>query len=202
VEKLSRKEAKERTRQRLIDAILDHVRGHGLAGLTTGKVADAAGIAQSSFYVHFNDMDEALRAAAERVSNQVREIIRAARAEIDLSNTEAALRSAFGSTLHALLDERQFTELLLSHRREPGSPVGETLSKALDDARADLAADLARLGLDADFVTDVDAYADLLVGMTLSAVESLLDGRTTDREVWLRALVRTTRALLDSAIPK
>jgi len=198
-EKLTRKEAKERTRQRLIEAVLDHVRHHGLRGLTTGKVADQAGIAQSSFYVHFTDMDEALRAAADRAGNEIRAIIRKARQEMDFSNPETAFMSAYGGAVNALLAEREFTELLLSHRRDKASPLAATLRKVLDDARADLANDLRQAAYDQAFKNDADMYAELMVGMTLTTVEGLIDGRVENSERMVRAMARMTRAFTASA---
>jgi AcrR family transcriptional regulator len=198
-EKLTRKEAKERTRQRLIDAVLDHVRQHGLKGLTTGKVADQAGIAQSSFYVHFTDMDEALRAAADKAGAEIRTLIRDARHAMDFSDPDRAYVSAYEGSIAALLGEQEFTELLLSHRRDKSSPLAETLRHVLDDARADLAGDLTGAGWAEWFEKDVDLYAELMVGMTLTVVEALLDGRIKDRDRALRALARMTRALLSTA---
>jgi AcrR family transcriptional regulator len=200
VEKLTRKEAKERTRQRLVDAVLDHVRHYGLSGLTTGKVATAADIAQSSFYVHFTDMDDALRAAAQTAGTEIRAIIRGARLRMDFSNPDGAYATAFAGVIDALLAEREFTELLLSHRRDRNSPLGAALREVLDQSRADLASDLAAAGFQETVARDVDVYADLMVGMTLTAVEALLDGRIESREKCLRGLVRMMRAFATSAL--
>jgi AcrR family transcriptional regulator len=199
-DKLTRKEAKERTRQRLIDAVLDHVRHHGLKGLTTGKVADQAGIAQSSFYVHFTDMDEALRAVADKAGVEIRAIIRKAREKMDFSNPETAFKTAYAGAVDALLAEREFTELLLSHRRYRDSPLAETLRRVLDDARHDLANDLRASSYDESFLADVEMYADLMVGMTLTTVEGLMDGRIKDREAVVRSMARMTRAITAAAL--
>lgn len=200
MEKLTRKEAKERTRQRLIDAVLDHVRHHGLTGLTTGKVADQAGIAQSSFYVHFTDMDEALRAAADKAGSEIRALVREARARMDLTNPDAAYRSAYEGAIEALSQEHEFSELLLGHRRDKNSPLAEALRHVLDDARKDLAADLRRSPLATRFEADIDLYADLMVGMTITVLEGILDGRIPDREKALRVMARMTRALIASSM--
>lgn len=199
-EKLTRKQAKQRTRRRLIEAVLDHVRHCGVKGLTTGKVADRAGIAQSSFYVHFSDMDEALRAAADLVGAELRTIIRAARSAMDFSNPETAFMTAYGGAIDALLRERAFTELLLSHRRDPSSPLAAALRRVLDDARADLAEDLRASTYDPSFVADAALYADLMVGMTLTTVEGLIDGRITDRDAAVRSMARMTRAITATAL--
>lgn len=199
MDKLTRKEAKELTRQRLIEAVLGHVRDHGLSGLTTGKVADQAGIAQSSFYVHFTDMDEALRAAADKAGSEIRALVREARAQMDLSNPDAAYRAAYEGAIEALSNEHEFSELLLGHRRDKSSPLAEALRHVLEEARSDLAADLRRSPLAQRFETDIDLYAELMVGMTMTVLEGFLDGRIPDREQALRVMARMTRALIGSS---
>ena len=200
MEKLTRKEAKERTRLRLIEAVLDHVRHHGLSGLTTGKVADQAGIAQSSFYVHFADMDEAMRAAADKAGSEIRALVRESRAQMDLSNPDAAYRAAYEGAIQALSHEHEFSELLLGHRRDKNSPLAEALRNVLEEARSDLAADLRRSPLAKRFERDIDLHAELMVGMTMTVLEGILDGRIPDREQALRVMARMTRALIASAM--
>ncbi|MFD0467026.1 TetR family transcriptional regulator [Nonomuraea thailandensis] len=76
---LTRSEAKDLTRRRLIRAALSILDEEGEAGLSTVKVAKAAGIAQSSFYVHFKDMQELLRVLAEEGGERLRGSMREAR---------------------------------------------------------------------------------------------------------------------------
>jgi AcrR family transcriptional regulator len=199
VEKMTRKEEKERTRQRLIDALLAVARQEGIQALTTTKVAEAAGVAQSSFYFHFDGMEAAMRAAADRVGRQVRETIRDERRKIDLSNPRATIRSAQAATINALMAEPMFTQLFLRHRRDPTSALGETFASLLDESRKELAEDLARfLGQ----LPSPAIYAELFIGMSLAAVEGLLDGRITDRAACLDAMVHVASATLTTAPPR
>src|SRR5690606_7427064 len=69
---LTRSEAKDLTRRRLLRAALEILDKEGEAGLTTVAVAKAAGIAQSSFYVHFKDMQDLLRALADEGGERLR----------------------------------------------------------------------------------------------------------------------------------
>jgi AcrR family transcriptional regulator len=196
LERLTRKEAKERTRQRLLDAVLELVRKEGLGGLTTGKVTEAAGIAQSSFYVHFTDMDDALEALARHLGDEIRAIVRAERQKIDLSvgNPEQALRGAYAASINAMLAEPAFTEILIGHRRDRMSPLGRCLRGVVDQARAELVSDLCAMGL-ADVQPSLEVVAELIVGMTLAIVEGIFDGRLPDRDAALDGLVRMTRTL-------
>lgn len=191
-EKLTRKEAKERTRLRLIEAVLSHVREHGMSGLTTGRVAEAAGIAQSSFYVHFKDMDEALKAAADKTGQEMRSQLSAQRPP------GGNLRAAYEGTLRALLAYPQITDLLLSRRRDKNSPLGETLRDLVAEAREDLIRDIKRnLG---DSVGSFEIEAEFIVGLTLVALEGVLDGRIPSIEACLDPMVAMTAALTTNSL--
>jgi AcrR family transcriptional regulator len=196
-DRLTRKQAKARTRERLVDAVLEHVRRDGLAGLTTGKIAEAAGIAQSSFYVHFASMDEALRSAADLIAAELSRRIRDERDALGSPARDAAatVRLTCAATLNALLAEPALLELLLGHRRDRASPLGACLRGIVAQTRADLVGDLAALGDDAD-ADAVDLMAELAIGSTLAACEGVLDGRLSDREACLEALARVTEALV------
>ncbi len=192
--KLTRKEAKERTRQRLIDAVLHHIRENGMSGLTTGRVAEAAGIAQSSFYVHFKDMDEALQAAAEKLGVEMRGLLTEQRQRVDLARSpNANLRVAYEGTLRALLAYPALTDLMLSHRRDRNSPLGECLRAIIAEAREDLISDVRHIFGDA--ATDFDLEAHFIVGLTLTTVEGVVDGRLESVEGSLDHLVQMTLAL-------
>ena len=54
--------------------------------------------------------------------------------------------------------------------------------------------------LAARFEQDIDMYADLMVGMTMTVLEGILDGRIPDREQALRVMARMTRALIASSM--
>lgn len=186
-EKLTRKEAKERTRQRLLDGLLDVARADGIQGLTTTKIADAAGVAQSSFYFHFEGMEEAMREAAEKIGNQVRDAIRAERRKIDPSDPQNTIRGAQAATINAFLAEPMFAQLFLRHRRDPTSPLGETFAELLNESRRELADDMKKY---LAHLPTPEIYADLFIAMSMAVVEGMIDGRLTDREACLDALVR------------
>jgi len=197
-EKLTRKAAKERTRQRLLDGLLDVARAEGIQGLTTTKIADAAGVAQSSFYFHFEDMDDAMREAAEKIGAQVRDAIRAERRKIDLGDPQNTLRAVQAATINAFLAEPMFAQLFLRHRRDATSPLGETFAELLNESRRELADDMEKyLGS----LPTPEIYADLFIAMSMAVVEGLLDHRLEDREACLDALVHVVGGAMTTAPP-
>ncbi len=195
--KLTRKEAKARTREKLIASMLELVREAGLASLSTTRVTRRAGVAQSIFYDHFADMDAALTAAAESAADAVRAALSAARAGIDVASPSGGVRATFAAAIDGLVAEPMLSELLLRHRRDPVSPLGACIRNILDDARTELIADMDRLGL-RDHLPRLELHADMYMAMTLAAVEGLLDGRFADRDACLDVLTRITAASLAS----
>ena len=71
---MSRQINKERTRHRLLQAILKTIQRYGHGTLTTGRVAELAGVAQPTFYVHFRSMDQALEQVADWVAEDSAEL--------------------------------------------------------------------------------------------------------------------------------
>jgi AcrR family transcriptional regulator len=80
-------EAGDATRLALLDAAEDLLITKGVAGITTRKVAEKAGVNQALVHYHFGTIEELLVAALERVSVQVKarsqEIYRPDRSFID-----------------------------------------------------------------------------------------------------------------------
>lgn len=189
---MSRTEAKQRTRERLLESTLEVLLREGEAKLTTGRVAQAAGVAQPTFYVHFSDMNEALAEAAEQVTRRVRERLRAYREDLAPGSPREAMARTFASSLRALTAEPRMAALFLRHRRDASSPLGACFGEVVAAARADLRDDLTRLG----FGADAAVFAELLVGTVLGAAEGLVDGRVADAAEASDALARVAEAIL------
>jgi AcrR family transcriptional regulator len=190
--KLTRKQAKARTRRKLIDALLEISREQGIGALSTTKIARRAGVAQSVFYDHFSDMNDALTVVAAQVGERVRAAMSSEREKIELADPMAALRATYAAGIDGLLAEPMLAELLLRYRRDPDSPLGGCIRGILDDARAEIIGDMERLGL-GKRLPHVDLHAELFIAMALRVVEGVLDG-TRDRDACLDVLTRITAA--------
>jgi AcrR family transcriptional regulator len=62
-----------RTRQRILDVIADLIEKHGLRGLMLADVARDVGFSPPAFYQYFQDLDEAILALCEEVSERLPE---------------------------------------------------------------------------------------------------------------------------------
>ncbi|MEV4172336.1 TetR family transcriptional regulator [Nonomuraea sp. NPDC049709] len=181
---LTRSEAKDLTRRKLVRAALAILDEEGEAGLTTVKVAKAAGIAQSSFYVHFKDMQELLGVLVEeggaRLRGSMREARRRAReAPDDLERH----RETFRIPLEAICRHPELLRIQLRARHDPSSSLRDFAVETAAAYREHHAADLAALGYTADNERDrrrLEMIAEGINAATNALAMGHLEGRYPD----------------------
>ncbi|MFG1616597.1 TetR family transcriptional regulator [Nonomuraea wenchangensis] len=197
---LSRSEAKDQTRRRLIRAALAILDQEGEAGLSTVKVAKAAGIAQSSFYVHFKDMQDLLRVLAEeggeRLRGAMREARRKAREEPgDLDRH----RDTFRIPLEASCRHPELLRIQLRARHDPSSALRDFAVRTAAAYRDHHAADLAALGYTADDERDrrrLEMIAEGINAATNALAIGHLEGRYPDLDECADILTALSRGAL------
>lgn len=182
---LSRDETKLLTRHRLIQAALELLAEHGREGLTTGRVAARAGMAQPTFYVHFADMDALLEAVASEQVEKLRPVLRRLRRRLEPDSDQqdpARVRDIFIAPLEEITaHHRRALALLLSEKHRPDSALGRSLRALLDEVTADLVGDLRRMGIAAHFTDEQLLLAcDAMVSLTLTFAQGYLEGRYSD----------------------
>ncbi len=198
---------REATRERLLQAAIEIIRKRGVEALSTVRVTEAAGFAQSSFYMHFANVDECLRAAAERLAGEIRAFI----ADHRRRTHEAVIANAatpvahYGPVLRLFLEQRKFAELLLRHRHDR-SPVGKVIRKLIDGVRADLIADswsyAQSLGVRQQRYDRVALTADLIHAQVMAAGEALLEGRFTDVNLLAAELSANIEATVQASLAR
>ena len=201
---LSRQDAKAVTRQRLIDGALALARSEGLTALTTGRIAAQAGLAQSSFYVHFSDRASCLREMGDVVGHQILDRIRAAQvalfAGLQRGDLQSANRAFHAAVFDAVLADPELIEVFLKLRRETSSPAGEGLHQLERSARDRVIDDMKAIGLDRAFGDDLGVFLDAVFGMIFGLTEGLLDGRNPDRARAVDMVARMTYPVLSEAV--
>jgi AcrR family transcriptional regulator len=199
--RLTRDESKRITRRRLVDGAIDILRRDGVAAATTGRIASAAGIQQSSFYGHFRDRDACLAAAAESIGEVVLAQVRDQRAALDPRDLRGSVRAALAAIVASFLREPELTRIFLRYRADVDSPLGASFRSLIDRAREGLSKDVRLLGIAAT-QSHADVLTDLLIAATFGLVEGLVDGRLDDRELAIDALADVIHAALRAAVPK
>ncbi|WP_336212287.1 TetR family transcriptional regulator [Nonomuraea sp. LPB2021202275-12-8] len=197
---LTRSEAKDLTRRRLIRAALAILDKEGEAGLTTVKVAKAAGIAQSSFYVHFRDKQDLLRALGDEGGEQLRRAMREARrqARESPSDTERH-RDTFRIPIDAISRHPELLRILLRARHDPSSSLRDFAVETATVYRDHHAADLAALGYTADNERDrrrLEMIAEGINAATNALALGHMEGRYPEIEEAVDVLVALSRGAL------
>jgi TetR/AcrR family transcriptional regulator, fatty acid biosynthesis regulator len=176
---LTRREAKAVTRQRLLDAALAILDQDGEAALTTVAITRRAGIAQSTFYVHFTDTSDLLHALVDDLAAERRRLTRDARRTARGTNDEDAKRDTYRVPLNYLVAHPRLTRLLLT-RRGDSSPIGDWSRDIHRQSRAALVEDLAAAGMTVDTPKQqrqVQMIADAIIGMTEAVAMGYIEGR-------------------------
>ena len=191
--RMSRQMNKDRTRRRLLQAILKTIHRQGHSALTTGRVAQLAGVAQPTFYVHFRSMDQALEQVAEWVAQELGPTF-GGTVSVEPDRAADVLQQAVLKSTRALVRDRKVAEVFLRNRRDQTSALGirwvvltETLRGRMQEIVTQVRGDIAP--------QDAALYAELLVGVVYSVAEANLDGRVEDID---RATTVACRAIVSS----
>ena len=178
---LRREEAKELTRRRLLKAALELLDEKGEAALSASAISRAAGIAQSSFYVHFRDKHDLLTALGDEAVLNMRRVLREARRRSREEPTDQErLRATFRLPLESIARHPALFRLGLRARHARASPLGEATREFHAGYRRDLAEDLAMLGFPSSTPAEcrrVEMIADGYIALTEALAEGHLDGR-------------------------
>jgi AcrR family transcriptional regulator len=104
---VQRAQAREQTRQRLLEAALAILESGGEAALTTTAITRRAGISQSGFYNYFADMEDMLCHLIEDVERQRRSAAASARRAARPAGVNDAMRESFRETVTGAEARRQ-----------------------------------------------------------------------------------------------
>jgi AcrR family transcriptional regulator len=188
---VARAEAKARSRQRLLDAALEILDEGDVSDLTTVEITKRAGLAQSSFYVHFASIDHLLRDLVDDVWEARRELNRQAREAASMDPIDEYYRIRFTAHITGLIAHPSVFRLVLRSRLDPTSIVGDDARMQQAKSRENLLSWL--VGLGAPDSTDADRRRLRMIAAGLLAVNETialghLDGEYPDLDEVLQVL--------------
>lgn len=192
---MSRQMNKERTRRRLLQAILKTIHRYGYGALTTGRVAQLAGVAQPTFYVHFRSMDQALEQVADWVAEELKPSFDAETAA-EAERAAEVLQEAVLKCTRSLVRDRKVAEVFLRNRRDQTSALGKRWTLVTTSLRNRMGQIVMRVRPDIAR-SDAALHAELLVAVVYGLAEAYLDGRVEDIE---RATAVASRAIVASIL--
>jgi AcrR family transcriptional regulator len=193
----SRKEAKRRTRGRLLGAASRMLLSHGEESISASAVARAAGVANATFYEHFDNRDDLLRTLAEGLFAKLRAELEGPRREaLEAPTSEERLRRQFRVPLQVLVANPRLYRLALRARHQPTSALGESSQRLTGSTRRDVVQELVDRGYPASSAAD-RRKLEMIADINIAAVEALalghLSGRYPDLEEIVDMLVLVTR---------
>ncbi|TFH28835.1 MAG: TetR/AcrR family transcriptional regulator [Myxococcales bacterium] len=192
---MSRQINKERTRQRLLQAVLKTIQRYGHGTLTTGRVAELAGVAQPTFYVHFRSMDQALEQVAEWVAQELSPALNPQASE-QLDRAAEVLEGAVRKCTRSLVRDRKLAEVFLSNRRDQTSALGRRWSVLTGNLRERMRQIIVQVSPDVS-ASEAALHAELLVSVVYGLAEAYIDGRVDDLD---RATATASRAIVTSVM--
>lgn len=192
---MSRQINKERTRLRLLQAILKTIHRFGHGPLTTGRVAQLAGVAQPTFYVHFRSMDQALEQVADWVALELGPAFMP-EASAERDRAAEVLEQAVSRCTRSIIEDRKIAEVFLRNRRDATTPLGRRWTALTDGLRDRMEKIVFQVRPDVS-PPDAALHADLLVSIVFGLAEAELDGRVRDLD---RAATVASRAIVTSVL--
>ncbi len=122
----------------MVDAILDAVprvlARTGAAGLTTNRIAKAAGVSIGSLYQYFRDKRAILAAVRDRHVGQMGETIQLQLSRLAGASLEETLRGLLAAMVEAHARDRHLYELLLFEVPQDAGSDDPALDRRVDDA--------------------------------------------------------------------
>ncbi|WP_286822821.1 HTH-type transcriptional repressor FabR, partial [Idiomarina sp. UBA1919] len=132
-----RAKQKEKTRQALINAAMNQLSAeNGFSSLSLREVAREAGIAPTSFYRHFRDMDELGLTLVDECGLALRQLLRQARQRIESGGS--IIRVSIETFMQFVADNTATFRLLLQERSGRSRSFRLAVVREIDHFKAEL----------------------------------------------------------------
>ena len=139
-----RAEQKQATRHAIIDAALKLSAKRGFSSLSLRSVAKQAGIAPTSFYRHFETMDDLGLVLVDEVGMLLRQLIREARRRVAQGGKGSVIRASIRTFLTYVEKNEDLFRLLLGEGSGSPAHFRRAIAKEIHRFTEDLAEDLSR----------------------------------------------------------
>jgi AcrR family transcriptional regulator len=140
----NRIEKKNQTRRQILDAALELSAERGFSSLSLRQVAQQAGIAPTTFYRHFADMDDLGLALVDEVGASLRQLVRQARRRVDEAGGRNVIATSIETFMEFVEANANLFRLLLGEGAGSTAAFRRSVSKEVRRFTDDLAEDLVR----------------------------------------------------------
>lgn len=146
-----RRAGKAQTRDRLLHAAIDVLIEEGYPGFSMNKVAKRAGIAQPSFYAHFENTDQLLDALADDLLLQylkpIQQSVLGAVKQLQQADARPLLERLFRMAFAVVKSQQALVRMVWAEREQPVSHFGGRLRDLFQQIKVSWAQVLVDIGL-------------------------------------------------------
>lgn len=194
-----RAEQKLKTRRALLDAALRQLSAdRGFGSLSLREVAREAGIAPTSFYRHFNDLDELGLALVDEAGLALRQLMRQARKRIRQNGS--AINTSVETFMEYLADNANLFRLLLRERTGVSRVFRTAVQAEIDHFVTELTEDLERMSKTRDQpLYDARLVSESMVILVFNLGAEALDAPLRQRRQLKQKLKTQLRMMLIGA---
>lgn len=178
----TRAEQKLLTRRSLMDAALAQLSpDRGFGSLSLREVAREAGIAPTSFYRHFADLDELGLVLVDEGGVALRQLMRQARKRI--ARDGSAISTSIETFMEYLGKNANLFRLMLRERTGGSKPFRTAIKAEIDHFVTELADDLRRFAEEQNKpLSDARVVAEAMVTLVFNQGADALDATPKERE--------------------
>ncbi|MCP5160294.1 MAG: HTH-type transcriptional repressor FabR [Hahellaceae bacterium] len=194
-----RAEQKQKTRRSLMDAALRQLSAdRGFSNLSLREVAREAGIAPTSFYRHFTEMDELGLALVDEAGVTLRQLMRQARKRIEKGGS--AVTTSVDTFMEYLASNATHFRLLLRERTGLSHQFRTAIKAEINHFVIELAEDLRRIGDDKQRPLDEpELLAEAMVTIVFTLGAEALDASPKERSALADRIKKELRMLIYGA---
>ncbi len=192
----TRAEQKLKTRRALMDAALSQLSAdRGFGSLSLREVAREAGIAPTSFYRHFAELDELGLALVDEGGVALRQLMRQARKRI--ARDGSAISTSVDTFMEYLGNNANLFRLMLRERTGVSKPFRTAVKAEIDHFATELADDLKRFADEQNKpLSDPKVVAEAMVTLVFNQGAEALDCTPREREELKTKLKAELRMIL------
>ncbi|SET72959.1 HTH-type transcriptional repressor FabR [Thalassotalea agarivorans] len=191
-----RAQQKEKTRRQLIDAALGQLSAErSFSSLSLREVAKEAGLAPTSFYRHFSDMDELGLTLVDEAGLTLRQLMRQARQRIEKGGS--VIQSAVHTFMEFIEQSPNIFRLLLRERSGTSKAFRSAVNREIRYFTLELS-DYLQIANSMD-VEVAYLQANAAVTIVFSAGSEALDANSKEREIIAMRTIQQLRIVARGA---
>jgi AcrR family transcriptional regulator len=196
----TRADQKLTTRRDIVEAALKLSAESGFSSLSLRGVAREAGIAPTSFYRHFADMEELGLALVDEVGMSLRQLVREARRRVDEAGKGSVIRASIQTFLESVEKNENLFRLLLGEGSGSTPHFRRAIAKEIQRFSDDLAEDLVREARETERpIAHVNHAAEAMVIVAFNLGAGAIDLPHEERLAVIERIIIEVRMIMRGA---